>query len=116
MDILCCGSWGSPRERGEYGLDSTSLTLGWSSERLAVRGDDDMQKRRLGATEVSAIGLGCMGMSFAYGTPEERDDRESIATIHRALELGVYFLDTADVYGPHKNEELLGRAIKGRRP
>jgi aryl-alcohol dehydrogenase-like predicted oxidoreductase len=63
----------------------------------------------------SALGLGCMGMSQAYGTAEERDERESIATIHRALDLGVTFFDTAEVYGPYTNEELLGRALKGRR-
>src|SRR6266705_2509399 len=75
-----------------------------------------MQKRKLGNNlEVSAIGLGCMGMSFAYGTPEERDERESIATIHRAIELGVTFFDTAEAYGPFTNEELLARALKGRR-
>jgi len=76
-----------------------------------------MQKRKLGNSnlEVSAIGLGCMGMSFAYGTPEERDGLESIATIHRAIELGVTFFDTAEVYGPYTNEELLARALEGRR-
>ena len=72
-----------------------------------------MHKRRLGSQglEVGAVGLGCMGMSDFYGP---RDEAESIATIHRALELGVTLLDTADVYGPHTNEELLARALKGR--
>jgi aryl-alcohol dehydrogenase-like predicted oxidoreductase len=75
-----------------------------------------MQKRKLGnQLEVSAIGLGCMGMSFAYGTQEDRDSRESIATIHRAIALGVTFFDTAEVYGPYTNEELLARALNGRR-
>jgi aryl-alcohol dehydrogenase-like predicted oxidoreductase len=64
---------------------------------------------------VSALGLGCMGMSQSYGSPEERDERESIATVHRAIDLGVTFFDTAEAYGPYTNEELLGRALRGRR-
>ena len=71
-----------------------------------------MQTRRLGALEVSAIGLGCMGMSEFYGPS---DETEAVATIHRALELGVTLLDTADMYGPFTNEELVGRALRGRR-
>src|SRR5215218_1486058 len=73
-----------------------------------------MQKRTLGSEglEVSAQGLGCMGMSEFYGTA---DEGEAVATIQRALELGVFFLDTADMYGPFTNEKLVGRAIAGRR-
>lgn len=73
-----------------------------------------MKRRKLGrqGLEVSELGLGCMGMSEFYGA---RDDAESIATIHRALDLGCDFLDTADMYGPFENERLLGRALQGKR-
>ena len=71
-----------------------------------------ISKRKLGTLEVSAIGLGCMGMSEFYGT---RDDAESTATIHAALDAGVNFIDTADAYGPHTNEVLIGNAIRDRR-
>jgi aryl-alcohol dehydrogenase-like predicted oxidoreductase len=73
-----------------------------------------MQTRKLGRSgpTVSALGLGCMGMSAFYGS---RDDAESLATLHRALDLGVSFLDTADAYGPFTNEELVGRALRDRR-
>src|SRR6059058_4313074 len=73
-----------------------------------------IKTRRLGSQglQTSALGLGCMGMSDFYGPS---DEQQSVATIHRALELGVNFLDTADMYGPHTNEQLVGKAIKGKR-
>jgi len=73
-----------------------------------------MEQRRLGGQGlvVSALGLGCMGMSWAYGP---RDDDESVATIHEAIDLGITFFDTAEVYGPYENEKLLGGALQGRR-
>ena len=71
-----------------------------------------MQRRKLGSQglEVSAQGLGCMGMSYAYGAG---DEESGLRTIHRALELGVTLLDTAEVYGPYANESLVGRASRG---
>ena len=76
-----------------------------------------MERRRLGVDglEVSTLGLGCMGMSDFYGAPQERDEAEAVAAIHRAAELGITMLDTADMYGPFTNEQLVGRAIAGRR-
>lgn len=76
-----------------------------------------MELRALGTQGlmVGAIGLGCMGMSDDYGRPEDRDETESIATIHRALDRGVTLLDTAEAYGPYTNEELIGKALRGRR-
>lgn len=71
-----------------------------------------MKRRKLGSLEVSCLGLGCMSMTPIYGEP---DPNEAVATIHRAVELGVDLIDTSDVYGAGKNEELVGRAIKGRR-
>jgi aryl-alcohol dehydrogenase-like predicted oxidoreductase len=77
----------------------------------------DVEHRTLGTQglEVSAIGLGCMGMSDFYGTAEDRDEHEAIAAIDRAAEVGITLLDTADMYGPFTNEELVGRALTGRR-
>jgi len=78
--------------------------------------DTKLHRRRLGASglEAGAIGLGCMGMTWAYNAGERDDDR-SIAVIHRALELGMTLIDTADMYGPYTNEAVVGRALAGRR-
>ena len=80
----------------------------------ACEREEDMKRVKLGDLEVSRIGLGAMGMSTVYIDPSV-DESQAIATIHRALELGVTFVDTAEVYGPYTNEELVGRALAGRR-
>src|SRR5437867_1779582 len=113
-------SCGRPRRwaiRQGSGADPNAWPARAEEPKRVGKGRRAMDKRKLGRSslEVSAIGLGCMGMSFAYGSPEERDERESIATIHRALELGVTFFDTAEAYGPYANEELLARALEGHR-
>src|SRR3979409_13029 len=77
-----------------------------------AKGWATVKHRKLGELEGSALGLGCMGMSAFYGSA---DEAEGIATIQRALELGINFLDTAQLYGPLTNEELVGRAIRGGR-
>src|SRR5579859_3794980 len=79
--------------------------------RIAPQGRINMQQRKLGKSnlEVSAIGLGCMGMSFSYGPP--KDKQEMITLLHAAVERGVTFFDTAEVYGPYLNEELVGEAL-----
>ena len=75
-----------------------------------------MKTRKLGnGLAVSELGLGCMSMSGVYGTAGERDEAGSLAVIHRALDLGITFIDTAEAYGPYANEELIGKALKGRR-
>src|ERR671934_3125564 len=83
---------------------SSASRATWRTRRPTSSGA--MERRKLGALEVSALGLGCMGMSAFYGST---DEDEAVATIHRALELGVDFLDTAQLYGPLTNEQLVGR-------
>src|SRR6202041_686420 len=100
--------------RKDQDTGSTSLDLSLGDERDTPKGEP-MEKRKLGNSglEVSALVLGCMGMrEYCGGAANEA---ESIATIHRALDLGINFFDTGEVYGPYVNEELLGRALKGRR-
>src|SRR5689334_3832672 len=84
-------------------------------ERLAMRDRKGRHMRKTtlgsGGPEVGVIGLGCMGMTHAYDMAAERDDATSIAVIHEAIDLGMTLIDTADVYGPHTNEELVGRAL-----
>src|SRR5262245_29493127 len=92
---------------------STSRRTGCErSDRPRERGRMEQRTLGRGGLDVSALGLGCMGMSEFYG---ETDEGEAVATIHRAIELGVIFLDTADMYGRGHNEELVGRALAGRR-
>ena len=108
--LLFTGHHGALQAIGLVRIPSDGCTGG---ERACIQ-RDMLTKRKLGSQglEVSALGLGCMGMSQSYGSG---DDNESVATIHRALELGLDFFDTAEVYGPFINEELVGRALKGRR-
>ena len=117
------GEWRRSEKYATVSTDRQDRADPWHAAAALVyagihgEGDDAMQKRRLGTShlEVSAVGLGCMGMSQYYGTAEERDEPESIATIHRAIEMGVTLFDTAEAYGPFSNEELLARALAGKR-
>src|SRR3954470_5879759 len=108
----------SGRKRSSWSGSSAAKATPVSMRAIVTGGGDRvgpstmLEQRNLGALTVPALGLGCMGMSFAYGPG---DDDESTRDIHRALELGVTFLDTADIYGAGANEELVGRAIAGRR-
>src|SRR5436309_2180677 len=107
-----------PSHRRHYEIQSYNLRHGYDfqlhGERHMTPVTTSNKSRRLGTTglEIFPLGLGCMGMSEFYGPSNES---ESIATIHRALDLGITMLDTADMYGPFKNEELVGRAMKGKR-
>ena len=101
---------------GRVPIVKVADTVGWN---LQVTGSGKEECNMIGARrlgqqglDVSEIGLGCMGMTYAYGTP---DDQESVATLHRAIDLGCTLFDTAEIYGPFANEELLGRALQGRR-
>src|SRR5919202_2791705 len=121
ISCLASTSQGYDRSSGPRETLAVPVSTGTPSLRRVVvsSAKDNAKERRmkygeLRDLEVSRIGLGTMGMSAAY-TGAGRDEAESIRTIHRALELGVNFLDTAEVYGPHTNEELVGRALRGRR-
>src|SRR5919199_4231259 len=121
ISCLASTSQGYVRSSGPRETLAVPVSSGTPSLRRVVvsSAKDNAKERRmkyvkLRDLEVSRIGLGTMGMSAAY-TGAGSDDAESIRTIHRALDLGVNFLDTAEVYGPHTNEELVGRALKGRR-
>src|ERR1700760_4508974 len=99
---------GTPSGRGD------SLTWAAGTTAASIREGDIMRTAKLGELEVGRIGLGAMGMSHGYSGAGS-DDAESIRTIHRAVDLGVTLIDTAEVYGPYTNEELVGRALKDHR-
>src|SRR2546422_672946 len=108
---ICSSSTRSLGGRWRASSRRTCLSSGSVADPARLNGRRAMQKRKLGKSnlEISAIGLGCMGMSFGYGPPADR--KEMIALIRSAVERGVTFFDTAEIYGPLTNEELLGEAL-----